>query len=174
MQPLRWLYMVGHYLYYPDKLLAPLIDVFAANPIRWGTRILLLSLFIGGGLFSVVEKDATYADGIWWAYISALTVGYGDFSPATVVMRICTVGIVFGGALFLIGLGSAVNSRATVKRWTNTYEQITSSPEVHDDLDVIGNRLRELLQEALESVEMIEQIEAKLRARETGQEGVLK
>jgi hypothetical protein len=161
--PFRWVRTLIHYLIYPDKLLAPLIDIFAENPIRWGTRILGASILGGGLLFSLIEQKASYPDGMWWAYISAMTVGYGDYSPATWLMRALAVGVVFGGALFLIGLGSAVNARATVKRLA----KVSETPELHDDIGAVVQGLRD-------QADVLETIGNDLMAREMRQEGTSK
>lgn len=159
----KWVRLAFHHLIYPDKLLAPIIDVFAENPIRWGTRILGVSILGGGFLFSLIEKKASYPDGMWWAYISAMTVGYGDYSPATWVMRFLAIGVVFGGALFLIGLGSAVNARATVKRLA----KVSETPELHDDIGAVVQQLRD-------QADVLETIGNDLRVRETRNEREVK
>jgi hypothetical protein len=138
IRALKCLKLILHYLRYPDKLLLPVIEIFSDDPIRWGTRIIFVSIVGGGLLFSVIEQKASFIDGMWWAYISAMTVGYGDYAPHTPEMRIIAVLIVLGGVLFTFGLGSAVASRATVKRFAKVKETL----ELHDDIGAIVDNLR--------------------------------
>lgn len=161
--PLRWARLVLHYIYYPDLILAPIIDFFAENPIRWGTRIMGISIIGGGLLFSFVEKDASIPDGMWWAFISAMTVGYGDFSPEDLLMRSVTVGVVFGGALFLIGLGSAVNARTVAKRLGKAGE----TPELYDDVEVIAALYRQAIDTLGGHTDSLEALAITLKERET-------
>lgn len=47
-------------------------------------------ILVSGGLFFLFEGKG-YGDSIWWAFVTAMTVGYGDISPATVAGRILAV-----------------------------------------------------------------------------------
>ncbi|XVV11332.1 potassium channel family protein [Actinoplanes sp. CA-131856] len=50
-----------------------------------GTLILSYAILIVvcGVLFSLVEEGKSLGDAIWWAVVTASTVGYGDISPAS-------------------------------------------------------------------------------------------
>jgi voltage-gated potassium channel len=70
-------------------------------------QIVILALFVlaiaGEGFLLLEPKVHTYADGVWLAFITAATLGYGDFSPSTPASRIFAAFIVFlGYALFSI------------------------------------------------------------------------
>jgi voltage-gated potassium channel len=80
---------------------------------------LVILIFLHGLLFSFVEgKDV--GSSIYFAFITAFTIGYGDIVPATTLGRIVAVLIGLWGTIF-VGLVVAINTRAlreTVKEVT--------------------------------------------------------
>ena len=65
--------------------------------------IVLISILIFGTFVHVLEPSAfpTIFDGIWWAVITASTVGYGDFVPETTGGRLTGMLLILTGAGFL-------------------------------------------------------------------------
>ena len=63
-----------------------------ANDLRLIAIMYVGSLILGAYLFHVFEKH-TFLEGLWWACVTALTIGYGDLSPATPAGQI--MGVMF-------------------------------------------------------------------------------
>ena len=71
---------------------------------------LVILIFLNGVLFSLVEgKDL--GSSIYFAFITALTIGYGDITPVTTLGRIVAVFTGLCGTIF-VGLVVAINTRA--------------------------------------------------------------
>ena len=71
---------------------------------------LLVLLFLGGFTISRVE-NLELGDGIYFAFITGLSIGYGDITPATAWGRVVSVLIGLIGMIF-VGLTVAVATRA--------------------------------------------------------------
>ncbi len=69
------------------------ILMYVANRIWLILGIYSVSLLAGAGTFALLEQK-TFSEGLWWATVTALTIGYGDLTPVTPAGRI--VGSLFG------------------------------------------------------------------------------
>lgn len=56
-----------------------------------------------GALVHILEpsKFPTWFDGIWWAFITVSTVGYGDFVPESIITRVLAILLIFVGVGFM-------------------------------------------------------------------------
>lgn len=84
-------------------------------------RVLFIALFtiISFGLFVHLlepEQFPTLFDGVWWAVITASTVGYGDFVPKTVLGRLAGIGLILTGAGFLATYFVSLATAAVTKQ----------------------------------------------------------
>jgi voltage-gated potassium channel len=71
------------------------------NGLKW--LLLTTSIAIVSGaivVWRVEPSIQTLADALWWAFVTATTVGYGDLSPANGLGRAAAVG------LMLVGIGT--------------------------------------------------------------------
>jgi voltage-gated potassium channel len=78
---------------------------------------LLLLIVLGGCVISKIE-GIKLGDAIYFAFITALSIGYGDISPETAMGKILSVAIGFVGMLF-VGITVAIATHAlgdTAKR----------------------------------------------------------
>lgn len=86
--------------------------------VREAIIALLLLIALGGFVFSKVE-ETQLSDGLYFAFITALSIGYGDIHPATPLGKVVSVGIGLVGMLF-VGITVAITTRAladTTKRY---------------------------------------------------------
>jgi voltage-gated potassium channel len=75
--------------------------------------LMTLILILGGAAaLELVEPQAIrggYLDGVWWAIVTASTVGYGDIAPSTFWGRVIAIALMLAG----IGLVSTFSASVT-------------------------------------------------------------
>lgn len=71
---------------------------FEINGLKYMVFASLSCIVAGGIAIHFVEK-MTFFDGMWWSFVTATTVGYGDISPST------PAGRVIAAILMLVGIG---------------------------------------------------------------------
>jgi voltage-gated potassium channel len=79
----------------------------------------LLSLIVLAGYVFSQAEGIKPSNGIYFAFITALSVGYGDITPHTAIGSFVSVGIGLMG-IFFVGITAAVANRAladTAKRY---------------------------------------------------------
>jgi voltage-gated potassium channel len=112
-------------------LIRPVLRFIAQSPGRACVYLLLGTVLIGGALFSLAEDKGSWIDGMWWAIVTLTTVGYGDYSPATVAGRWVAVFVMAGGigsVAILTGLLADEIREARVHDRDET-------PELDDDIE---------------------------------------
>jgi voltage-gated potassium channel len=89
--------------------------------IREVVATLILSIVLGGFAFSLLE-GVKLGSAVYFAFITALSVGYGDISPQTAMGRVVSICLGITGILF-VGITAACATRAladTAKRDTHS------------------------------------------------------
>ena len=79
------------------------MNFLRTNGLIYILFITVAVVLLGSVGIYVVENGITvngFSDAIWWAFVTATTVGYGDISPAT------DIGRVIAGLLMITGIGT--------------------------------------------------------------------
>jgi len=64
--------------------------LYVANRMQIILSLYVLSILAAAFLFGHFE-GRPFFDGLWWACVTSLTIGYGDLSPATVEGRVMAI-----------------------------------------------------------------------------------
>ena len=107
-------------------LLAEKVFAFAA--------LALVIVVVLGGLFTLMceirdpsANITSLGDASWWAIVTVVTVGYGDFYPITIGGRIVAVIVMLGGAAVVSSFTAAIASR-----WIGSSQSASTPPTVVD------------------------------------------
>ena len=96
---------------------------------------------VAAGVMAVVEpQEGGFWTGLWWAVVTATTVGYGDITPETVPGRIVAM------LLMVAGIGLVATLAASLA----SYFISGTEQEQQDELEEIRNRLERIEQLLIE------------------------
>lgn len=105
--------------------------------------ILTLLLALGaGGLYTLVEAPASLLDGLWWAFVTLTTVGYGDMVPVTLVGRAAGVVLMFMGIGFVALLTASVAAHFVEEEQDS--ELVSEMRRLHERLDELQQQLGQI------------------------------
>jgi hypothetical protein len=88
-----------------------LADLWTGVRVVWPILSSLLVVIVGLGIVVGLIEDWPLADSLYFAFISGLTIGYGDLVPKTLLARALAIVIGMTGIL-LTGLVAAVGVQA--------------------------------------------------------------
>ena len=106
---------------------------FNTNGFKYMVFLTTIMIIIGGILIHFAE-GMSYGDGIWWAFVTTTTVGYGDISPSTFYGRIIAM------VLMLIGIGLLGSITSTLTSYFLTPSSHAKGVR-NETLETIKNRL---------------------------------
>lgn len=112
--------------------------------IFYFVMFITLILIVSSATFMSIFEDLNFKDALWWSFVTATTVGYGDISPKTDLGRIVAVILMLSGITFfgvLTGTISTYFLRKDIRRIREeSYEKsvIEDIKERIDDFDNIS------------------------------------
>lgn len=104
------------------------------NSLPLSAAVFICVLLTGAGVYGMAE-NATYVDSLWWATVTASTVGYGDFYPVTLVGRL--TGVVLSYSVILLLAPILINH--ILSSLVKDQHQFH-----HEEQEEIINRLRDI------------------------------
>jgi len=100
-----------------------------------------ISVFIilaGGAALALLEPQTVkggFGDGVWWAIVTASTVGYGDIAPVTLWGRLIAI------VLMLSGVGLITTLAASITAYFLGAEENTALTELNERMGRLENLL---------------------------------
>jgi voltage-gated potassium channel len=97
-----------------------------------------LMLLSGGGFYWLEPTIHSYWDGVWLAFISGLTVGYGDLVPTTGPARL------FAGVVIVLTYGVMSLVTASIAAFFIGKEEKLLRREMHQEIKILRQEMVEL------------------------------
>ncbi len=121
------------------RILGSLRNLFSptAMPYLLGLGMVTMAL-AGVGFYFLEPTIDTYGDGLWLAFTSATTVGYGDFYPTTTPSRL------FAMAMVLLGYAIMSMVTASIAAFFIGEDEKRLRREMHHDIKLLRQEIAEL------------------------------
>ena len=126
--------------------------VFGTSGLGWLLSGLAVLVVVCGTLFSYLEQSHNVPEGIWWAVVTATTVGYGDVVPSSGLGRLLATVLMFVGISFIALLSAATAARLVELESEEDHEELLRGirgqshreQEMREELRQVNERLARL------------------------------
>ena len=113
-------------------------------------RILVISsffIFLFGALIHFIEPDnfPTVFEGIWWAIVTASTVGFGDYVPSTIAGKITGIILILVGVAFFTSYFISLAAVAVTRQNAYLEGKLTFKGNFHMIIIGWNERSREMI-----------------------------
>lgn len=101
---------------------------FKTNGLIYVLAFTITMLLLSSIAISLFE-DMSFTDSLWWAFVTATTVGYGDLSPST------TIGRIIAALLMIVGIGTIGMLTGTIATYfLSSKEDTTGTGELENNI----------------------------------------
>ena len=124
------------------RALGSLRNIFTPSgiPFIMGLAAILLALS-GAGFYWLEPTVHSYADGVWLAFVTGATIGYGDFVPTTTASRL------FAGLMVLFGFTLFSLVTASIAAFFVGEDEKLLRREMHQDIRKLHDEIAQLIGE---------------------------
>ena len=124
------------------RILGSLRNIFSPSgiPFIMGLAAILLGI-AGAGFYWIEPTVHSFADGVWLAFVTGSTVGYGDLVPTTTASRL------FAGLMVLLGFTLFSLVTASIAAFFIGEEEKLLRHEMHQDIRQLRQEVALLLGE---------------------------
>lgn len=122
------------------RVLGSLRNIFTASGIPFIMGLAAISLALSGAGFYWLEPTVnSYADGVWLAFVTGSTIGYGDFVPTTTASRL------FAGLMVLFGFTLFSLVTASIAAFFVGEDEKLLRREMHQDIRRLHDDIAKLI-----------------------------
>ena len=122
------------------RVLGSLRNIFTPSGIPFIMGLAVISLAISGAGFYWIEPTVhSYADGVWLAFVTGATIGYGDIVPTTTASRL------FAGLMVLLGFTMFSLVTASIAAFFVGEDEKVMRREMHQDIRKLHDEIAKLI-----------------------------
>ena len=122
------------------RALGSLRNIFTPSGIPFIVGLAAISLALSGAGFYWLEPTVhSYADGVWLAFVTGATIGYGDFVPTTSASRL------FAGLMVLLGFTLFSLVTASIAAFFVGEDEKLLRREMHQDIRKLHDEIAQLI-----------------------------
>lgn len=118
---------IAQLLVYTIRLIKRTQRFFNTNGFKYIVFI-TMGFILVGGLSIHYAEGLSFQDGIWWAFVTTTTVGYGDISPSTISGRLIAI------VLMIVGIGMLGSLTSTITSYFIYNKPRTLKEDVLDNI----------------------------------------